>query len=30
METHDGNNVEMVFHGPAQKSAESVKITFQG
>src|SRR5688500_5028846 len=24
----DGNNVEVVFHGPAQKSAESVKITF--
>jgi lactoylglutathione lyase len=24
----DGNNVEAVFHGPAQKSAESVKITF--
>ena len=26
----DGNNVEAVFHGPAQKSAESVKITFAG
>ena len=26
----DGNNVEAVFHGPAQKSAESVKITFLG
>jgi len=25
----DGNNVEAVFHGPAQKSAESVKITFE-
>ena len=24
----DGNNVEMVYHGPAKKSAESVKITF--
>jgi lactoylglutathione lyase len=24
----DGNNVEVVFHGPANKSAESVKITF--
>ncbi len=24
----DGNNVEAVFHGPAVKSAESVKITF--
>jgi lactoylglutathione lyase len=24
----DGNNVEVVFHGPAKKSAESVKITF--
>jgi catechol 2,3-dioxygenase-like lactoylglutathione lyase family enzyme len=24
----DGNNVEAVFHGPANKSAESVKITF--
>jgi lactoylglutathione lyase len=26
----DGNNIEAVFHGPAQKSAESVKITFEG
>jgi catechol 2,3-dioxygenase-like lactoylglutathione lyase family enzyme len=26
----DGNNVEAVFHGPARKSAESVKITFAG
>jgi catechol 2,3-dioxygenase-like lactoylglutathione lyase family enzyme len=26
----DGNNIEAVFHGPAQKSAESVKITFAG
>jgi catechol 2,3-dioxygenase-like lactoylglutathione lyase family enzyme len=25
----DGNNVEAVYHGPAQKSAESVKITFE-
>lgn len=24
----DGNNVEAVYHGPASKSAESVKITF--
>ena len=24
----DGNNVEAVFHGPANKSAESVKINF--
>jgi catechol 2,3-dioxygenase-like lactoylglutathione lyase family enzyme len=24
----DGNNVEAVYHGPAKKSAESVKITF--
>jgi len=24
----DGNNVEVVFHGPAKKSAESVKISF--
>jgi len=24
----DGNNVEAVFHGPAKRSAESVKITF--
>jgi catechol 2,3-dioxygenase-like lactoylglutathione lyase family enzyme len=24
----DGNNVEAVFHGPAEKSAGSVKITF--
>jgi catechol 2,3-dioxygenase-like lactoylglutathione lyase family enzyme len=26
----EGNNVEAVFHGPAQRSAESVKISFQG
>ncbi len=26
----DGNNVEAVFHGPAQRSAESVKVTFAG
>jgi len=25
----DGNNIEAVFHGPARKSAESVKITFE-
>ncbi|MBX3623368.1 MAG: VOC family protein [Rhizobacter sp.] len=24
----DGNNVEAVFHGPAKRSAESVKLTF--
>jgi catechol 2,3-dioxygenase-like lactoylglutathione lyase family enzyme len=24
----DGNNIEAVYHGPAKKSAESVKITF--
>jgi hypothetical protein len=24
----DGNNVEAVFHGPADRSATSVKITF--
>ena len=24
----DGNNIEVVFHGPAQKSAESVKVSF--
>lgn len=24
----DGNNVEAVFHGPAQRSAASVKVTF--
>jgi lactoylglutathione lyase len=24
----DGNNIEIVFHGPAHYSAESVKITF--
>ncbi|WII71321.1 VOC family protein [Bdellovibrio sp. 22V] len=24
----DGNNIEAVFHGPAKKSAESVKITW--
>ncbi len=24
----DGNNIEAVFHGPAKRSAESVKITF--
>jgi catechol 2,3-dioxygenase-like lactoylglutathione lyase family enzyme len=24
----DGNNVEAVFHGPAQRSAGSVKVTF--
>jgi catechol 2,3-dioxygenase-like lactoylglutathione lyase family enzyme len=25
----DGNNIEAVFHGPARKSSESVKITFE-
>lgn len=25
----DGNNVEAVYHGPAGRSAESVKITFE-
>lgn len=24
----DGNNIEAVFHGPAKKSAASVKVTF--
>jgi catechol 2,3-dioxygenase-like lactoylglutathione lyase family enzyme len=24
----DGNNIEAVFHGPAQRTADSVKITF--
>ena len=24
----DGNNVEAVFHGPASRTAESVKVTF--
>ena len=24
----DGNNVEAVYHGPAQRSAESVVVTF--
>ena len=24
----EGNNIEAVFHGPAHKSADSVKITF--
>jgi catechol 2,3-dioxygenase-like lactoylglutathione lyase family enzyme len=24
----DGNNIEAVYHGPAEKSADSVKITF--
>ena len=24
----DGNNIEAVFHGPAQRSADSVKVTF--
>lgn len=26
----DGNNIEAVHHGPAQRSAASVKITFSG
>ncbi len=25
----DGNNIEVVYHGPAKQSAESVKITFE-
>ncbi|TWT22686.1 VOC family protein [Luteimonas marina] len=25
----DGNNVEAVYHGPAQRSADSVRITFE-
>ncbi|QOY63709.1 VOC family protein [Lysobacter sp. H21R4] len=24
----DGNNIEAVYHGPAQRSAESVKVSF--
>ena len=24
----DGNNIEAVFHGPAERSADSVKVTF--
>lgn len=24
----DGNNIEAVFHGPAKRSSESIKITF--
>jgi len=24
----DGNNIEVVFHGPAKRSADSVKLTF--
>ena len=26
----DGNNIEAVFHGPHERSSESVKITFEG
>ena len=26
----DGNNIEAVFHGEADRSADSVKITFEG
>ncbi|NYF36397.1 MULTISPECIES: VOC family protein [Stenotrophomonas] len=26
----DGNNIEVVFHGPAAYSADSVKVTFEG
>ncbi len=26
----DGNNIEVVFHGPADYSADSVKVSFQG
>ena len=25
----DGNNIEAVYHGPAQRSADSVKVTFE-
>lgn len=25
----DGNNIEAVFHGPAQRSTDSVKVTFE-
>lgn len=25
----DGNNIEVVFHGPAERSAESVIVTFE-
>jgi len=25
----DGNNIEAVFHGPAERSAESVTVTFE-
>lgn len=25
----DGNNIEVVYHGPARQSVESVKITFE-
>lgn len=24
----DGNNIEVVYHGPAKRSAESIRITF--
>jgi catechol 2,3-dioxygenase-like lactoylglutathione lyase family enzyme len=26
----DGNNIETVFHGPSERSAESVLVTFEG
>ena len=26
----DGNNIEAVYHGPAGRSADSVKVTFEG
>ncbi|WP_395670569.1 VOC family protein [Phenylobacterium sp.] len=26
----DGNNIEAVYHGPAERSAKSVKVTFEG
>ena len=26
----DGNNIEAVFHGPAERSADSVVVTFEG
>ena len=26
----DGNNIEAVYHGPAQRSADAVRISFEG
>ncbi len=26
----DGNNIEAVFHGPHERSADSVVVTFEG